>query len=382
MMASGSRFTVERELTDASEIKQTQSGTPTSYRDEWIDTQVVLNHAVYKIEKHDPAVTHLKILSTFRKPVIIHRLLDTLKQSVTVISLAIIGIQMNEEHATQLAAALSEPGTALQCLQLCRVLPAGVAPLCQALASSRTLKELRLTFQHDLSLDEIEMLTTALAKNTSIQIFKLYCVDFCSRGMELLAETIRNNTTLRDVRLTSCNLTNVSSLVAAIQESNRIRSLDLSLNHISDAVSLAVLLNTPSITYLSLSQNDLGGSSCNDDCDNTEIYKTLRSNTSLKRLYLDMNPLGTDFAEKISAALQHNTTLIRLGLLTRTLPANVMNKIGHAVQLNEKGRGFLRREESALLALLFPRLLDRVSMEPHLLYGLLKERPDLWIQQL
>jgi hypothetical protein len=94
-----------------------------------------------------------------------------------------------------------------------------------------------------------------------------------------------------------------------------------------------------------------------------------------------MNPLGTLFAENLAATLHHNTTLIRLGLLTRTLPAKVMNEIGHVVQLNEAGRGFLRREASAPLSLLFPCLLDRVSNEPDLIYGLLKERPDLWIQR-
>jgi hypothetical protein len=263
-MAFGNRFTIQqRELTDAlSEVKQNQFGI--KYRDEWIDTQLDLNHAVYKLGKHDPAVTHVKIMSTFRKPVIIHRLLDTLQRSLTLKSLAFIGIQINQEHATQLAAALTAPGTTLHCLQLCRVLPAAVAPFCRALASSRTLKELRLTFQHDLSVDEVEMLATALNKNTSIQVFKLYSVDICSRGMELLAETVRNNTCLRDLRLTSCNLISVSSLVTAIQASNRIQRLDLSMNHIRDATSLAVLFNTPSLPYLSLSQNDLGGSSCND----------------------------------------------------------------------------------------------------------------------
>jgi hypothetical protein len=375
MRASGSRFTSQRELTDAlSELKQNHLA------DAWIDTQLDLNHTVYKLGKHDPAVTHVKVMSTFRKPVIIHRLLDTLKRSSTLTSLAAIGIQINQEHATQLAAALTAPGTVLQYLQLCRVLPASVAPLCRALASSTTLRELRLTFQHDLSVDEIEMLATALNGNTSIQVFKLYSVDFCSRGMELLAETVRNNTCLRDSRITSCNLTNVSSLLAVMQASNRIQRLDLSMNHICDAASLAVLLNTPSLVSLSMSQNNVGGgSSCYSD--HTDVYTSLRSNTTLRRLCLDMNPLGTTFAENLVAALQHNTTLIRLGLLTRKLSAKVMNKIGHVVQLNEAGRGCLRHEDSALLSLLLPCLLDRVTNEPDLIYGLLKERPDLWIQQ-
>jgi hypothetical protein len=168
--------------------------------------------------------------------------------------------------------------------------------------------------------------------------------------------------------------------VAAIQASNRIQRLDLSMNHICDAASLAVLLNTPSLVYLSLSQNNLGGgSSCGSD--DTDVYTSLRSNTTLRRLCLDMNPFGTIFAENLAAALQHNTTLIRLGLLTRTLPANVMNEISHVVQLNEAGRGFLRRKDSDILSLLLPCLLDRVSNEPDLIHGLLKERPDLWIQQ-
>jgi hypothetical protein len=385
--ASSASFTVERELSSAlTALKQNERALSKTYvygshHDAWIRTQLEVNHLVYRMARQDSDLKHVKVMSTFRKPVIVHRLLDTLKAATSVESLAVVGIHVNESHARQLVAALTAPGSSLSCLQLCRVLPESLAILCHALQSTLTLRELRLTFHHDLSLEDIEIFSAALAKNQSIEVLKLYCVDFCAAGLELLADSVRENTTLRDLRLTSCNLTDVESLVLAVQESKRIQRLDLSMNRISDNASLAVLLETPSIIFLNLSQNLFGAtdSSATDyDDDAVVVYKSLRCNTTLKSLYLDMCPVTIDFAFSIKAALECNTSLIRLGLLTRTLSCHVINTVSHPVHLNEAGRGIVIRESKALP--LLPHLLGRVSMEPHLLYGLLKERTDLWAQ--
>ena len=139
------------------------------------------------------------------------------------------------------------------------------------------------------------------------------------------------------------------------------------------------VVKTPSITYLSLSQNELGSEYMitreNPD-EPRKLFASLAANKTLQRMYLDMNPLSPGFVELLTHALEQNTTLMRLGLLTLTVPTQDAKKIRYLISLNSAGRGKLQSDfpDPRLL----PYLLSRVSNDPPLIYGLLTQVPHTW----
>ena len=367
MKISG-RFSLQRDFTGA--LWQRSSS---RYGSEWIENQLDLNYAVSHVQQGDPSLQHIKVIQSFGSPLSAHHLLEALEGSETVKSASFIGIPFGETHASKLAKVLEHPSTALKCLQLCRLLPTGIPHLCRALKKTTSLLELRLTFSHDVPNEKFTLLMQALKDNQSIQILKFYGLNLDAERLSMMADVITGNRNLIDLRLTRCNLREIGPLANAIRSTGSMKRLDLSMNQVNDHRAVAILLQTPSLQHISLSQNEIGKTSDGMDA----VCDALRENTTLAHLVLDMNPISKTSAGQLLDALEYNTTLMRLGLLTVTLPLNLTRRIRHTVSLNEAGRGWMRNDDAH--SPFVPKLVERVSKEPDLIYGLLNERPHLWL---
>jgi len=421
----------------------------------WIDSQVGVNHATYRIRQSDPSIRCIRIAQTvvtgrpFRRQqqhhhhhfhhdrhrLSIHTLLQSLCGSTTVEVLSCVNIVFDEEYARKLARALCHSDTVLSSLRLCPILPQSLPPLCQALKVNSTLSELSLTFQQDVPRHSIRLLLQAIKKNRGLRALKIYRLnlmddeveDFSTNDndgnmmdfgiMEQLANALfedRKGPPIRDLRLTSCQLTDIAPLARAIHQSNVVQRLDLSLNAIDDHDSVAMLLATPSLRFLSLSHNRIGSPASHHPSQQDQVRRCcqpLKTNTTLQRLDLDMNPLSRGFCRGLLDALESNTSLLRLSIFTSSASPSMasewvrmemLSRIRHLVALNEAGRGLLRKgihsyrmddsesgtdqvtkngtcggppDECARVWL--PHLLERVKKEPDLIFGLLREDPQL-----
>ena len=349
------------------------------YRDEWIDCQHDLNVIITLISKRDPNLRHIKVIQTFHGALDVARFLDVLQGS-NIQTVAFVGLHMDDDYSVKLAKAVSSPISSISCLQLCRIVPTGLAKICPALSRSRSLKELRLTFNHDLSTDEIALLMKSLGRSQTLETLKLYCLDLQEEGAtKLVAEAISSAKSLRDLRITSCNMCDITHLANTIQSAGRLTRVDFSMNKISDCKALATLWQCPCITFLSLSQNEFGADETTPETrhEMQRGFQYLAANQSLQKMYLDMNPLSPAFAEDLTHALDHNTTLTKLGLLTLTLPNEAAKKIRFLISLNRAGRGHMRR--GLLDRRLIPQILSRISNQPQLMYGLLTQAPHSWL---
>lgn len=348
------------------------------YRDEWIDSQHDLNVVVALISNGDPDLKHIKIIQTFHGALDIARFLDVLQGS-NVQTVAFVGLNMDEIYSIKLAKAVSNPRSSISCLQLCRIVPTGLSKICPALSTSRSLKELRLTFNHDLSTKEIALLMKSLGRSQTLEILKLYCLQG-EETTELIANAVLSAKSLTDLRITSCNLCDVTRLTNAIKAAGRFTRVDFSMNRVSDCEALATLWQCPSITFLSLSQNELGAETTTPATSEEmqRRFQYLAENRSLKRMYLDMNPLSPAFVDHLTSALEHNTTLTRLGLLTLTVPNEAAKRIRYLISLNSAGRGKMQHLPDRRL---LPLILSRVSHEPQLMYGLLSQVPHAWMHR-
>ncbi|CAB9528171.1 expressed unknown protein [Seminavis robusta] len=354
------------------------------FRDEWIDSQHDLNVVVALVTKKDPSLKHIKIIQTFHGTLDISRFLDVLSESSQVETVAFVGVNMDDEYSIKLATAISSSKSSLSCLQLCRIIPSGLAKLCPALSTSHSLKELRLTFNHDLSKSNTALLMSNLGGSQVLEILKLYCIDLDNNETtSMVANAVKSAKSLTDLRITSCNLSDITCLVDAIQGVNRLERVDLSMNRISDFAPIAKLWECKTITFLSLSQNELGAQELGSSRENTlwkerqRHFDCLANNCTLKKMYLDMNPLNQDHVELLTNALQQNTTLMRLGLLTLTISHDALRRIRYLISLNSAGRG--RIQHGFPDQRLMPHLLARFSKEPHLIYGLLTQTPHAWM---
>ena len=142
------------------------------------------------------------------------------------------------------------------------------------------------------------------------------------------------------------------------------------------------LCYSPQVSDLTLSKNHFGKSQ------SSKFGEILATNETLEELFLEGNPLSSNFARSILRALESNTTLRRLGFMKsymgKSLPIELDTEIRNLVTLNEAGRRWLRNASgpntpSFELAVL-PHLLHRTSDEPNSLFGVLREYTNLWVK--
>lgn len=164
----------------------------------------------------------------------------------------------------------------------------------------------------------------------------------------------------------------------------------------------ALLFSDSKISVLDLSRNDIG----NHELESPALMNLIQHSTTLRCVMLHDNRIVN--LDGIAKALQHNTSLRMLSLADNDISdlkplAQVLessnfvleriylhgnrfhyscedrSRIGHYLELNTAGRRLLHGNEE-VTAGVYPRILGRVSDNPSLLFGLLRELPQAWTQ--
>lgn len=351
-------------------------------RDEdWIDDQDAVEEISKKIASEDPSTPrNIKVMESLSRPINCSGLFEVLCGKKTVRSLSLVGVHLDEESADRLSETLRHPHTKLKVLQVWRFLPSCLASLCDSIKENRELREIRLTFHGDLNDEQTSMLLQALQANQGLVAIKLFGVDM-SNHTGALESLIRNRQKTKELRLTRCRLSSVSGLAKAIAASTTLQTVDLSMNDLSSDTDIAIMMTSKNLRTLILSKNQLGKN-------NGSVFgSNLATNETLEELFLEGNPLSTEFASSLLKALQLNVTLKRFGFMRsymgKAIPSQIDTEIRNIVALNQAGRGWFRvasdpnRPSSELAPM--AQLLHRTRFEPSSLFGVLREHSNLWI---
>nr|XP_049616912.1 NACHT, LRR and PYD domains-containing protein 12 isoform X4 [Syngnathus scovelli] len=261
-------------------------------------------------------------------------LASVLSSSRTLRELDLSDNDLGDDGLEALAAGLAKPQCTLQVLKLnsCKLSKKSCEALASVLSSSRTLRELDLSW-NDLGDDGLEALAAGLAKpQCTLQVLRLDECKLSKKSCDALASVLSSSCSLRKLdlsnndlgddglealaaglakpqctlqvlRLNSCNLSEKScdALASVLSSSCSLRKLDLSWNDLGDdgLEALAAGLAKPQCTFqvLGLNSCKLSKKSCD------ALASVLSSSCSLRKLDLSWNDLGDDGLEALAAGL-------------------------------------------------------------------------------
>jgi len=198
-------------------------------------------------------------------------------------------------------------------------------------------------------------------------------------GCEALVSSLRNNCTLRYLKMQSNEISNAGlcSIGHGLMGNMTLQSLDLEFNFIHHDFDFNVLpdcLAICGLEELNLSRNEI-----NDDGAEA-LAKALKHNTRLRKINLYRNKIGTKGGIAIADALRtHNMTVEDLDLqynrVTCTTELNPLKDIRYFTRLNRAGRRLLRCPN--LPVSLWPLVLSKANYQADVRFYLLREHPDL-----
>lgn len=202
-----------------------------------------------------------------------------------------------------------------------------------------------------MALNKTQLLTLEIADN-----------DIGDRGLQILSEALKSNTTLVHLNMKSNNVSDIGllHLVQSLYLNDMIRSLNLSYNKItSDGINnLCLLLRTKQeIVMLDLSGNRIGTQGAKEiaeclainqsitslqiaSCDLTdagvqEIASMLATNRTLVSLNLTNNKITDVGANLLADCLKHNTSLVSLNLASNDISDAIISKISLSININK-----------------------------------------------
>ena len=151
----------------------------------------------------------------------------------------------------------------------------------------------------------------ALKENSKLQILNLDCNNMTGEVAEDLANVIKSNSHLKQLRLDNNNLgPSAIVILQALKESSKLKILDLDNNKMTAEVAedLAnVIKNNLDLEELYLSNNSLGPSAI-------MILQALKENFNLQIMNLDYNNMTGELAEDLANVIKSNSYLEQLGL--------------------------------------------------------------------
>ena len=160
-----------------------------------------------------------------------------------------------------------------------------VSILSEILKTNKTIKRLEL---HSSSLTcGIKQVSDSLCNNETLELLELYNVTgITDEDMTRLSTMLATNTTLKELRLSNCNITDngVRYICEGLTKNQTLTTLNISHNHqitsvststIADLIQTTTSLITLSLYYTSLNNDDI-----------KTICTSLTKNTTIRKLYL------------------------------------------------------------------------------------------------
>lgn len=195
-------------------------------------------------------------------------------------------------------------------LQLNVIADEAMAELCKALAASKTIRTIGLSYNH-LGITGLKKLAGLLQTSKLITSLNLEGNQCGWEGMMFLGEALAHNRTLRSLNIAHNNLrAEGGSTVAQIIKSNS------------------------SLTDINLKRNNLSDEGA------TAIAEALKRNASLLQLNLEDNRIEDAGATQIADTLAINATLAQIDLANNIFTENGFSLIQTAVARNGKVRMF------------------------------------------
>jgi len=231
-----------------------------------------------------------------------------------------------------------------------------IATLAMSLASTTTLEKLVLAGNYMGGAAGIRSIAQSLSSNTSILHFAMPQSELGDVGTKFMAQVIDVNVTLTHLYLHNNLISDVgaAALGMALRGNNTLQALDVSDNVIGDAGILA-------------------------------LKTGLLENTTLRHLFVGDNRFGCHGLEVLVELLKdHNTTIHILDANSHSTQQQgrqsqqqlLLHQIRHYLALNQAGRPLVRNEPNEAL---LPRVLAKVTHQPDLMYGLIRDLPHVFV---
>ena len=167
--------------------------------------------------------------------------------------------------------------------------------LCELLESSYSLQHLHIHW-NNLSSESVASIITGLSNNTSLTTLSISYSHFSMANVDSLALVLKDHSkcTLTELNLQDCHISSEGAVKLA--------------DALCKNATLAAVLSNTTLKHLDLNRNPIGveGASSMSDM--------LQHNTSLERLYLDDDSVGEEGVHQLIDSLEHNQTLRELWL--------------------------------------------------------------------
>ncbi|NGX58086.1 MAG: hypothetical protein K940chlam3_00987 [Chlamydiae bacterium] len=212
----------------------------------------------------------------------------------------------------------------------CDLRTRGVDAIFRALQTNKTLKYLDVSVNAMTGTDEVEAMLTM---NTSLETLDLLHCDLGEEGMNAIARGLSANHTLVHLELGGISVPDDwgSRMFEGLKENTTFKYLDLFAIEITEQVASDILVNLLRLSCLEelhMVRSELGP-------DTREIGRALGENTSIKKLEIAQNNIGSEGVKWIAEALIHNRTLTELSLQSDEIDNNGAQYFTEALESNE-----------------------------------------------
>jgi len=186
-----------------------------------------------------------------------------------------------------------------------------LADFCSAMQNNTSLTELMVR-QVGKEIQEISSLSAVIQKNQSLTKVSFEGVYIANAGAAVLASALFVNATLTDLDLGNCGLTLMSGLVPALKQNKKLVKLSLKSNAFANAGCDAL---AEALTYGGSTLTELNLSSCNITNINS-LSSSLTTNANLRTLDLSQNEFGDEGGVALGVALRTNKCLRTLKIVS------------------------------------------------------------------
>lgn len=209
----------------------------------------------------------------------------------------------------------------------------GVKALTEMLETNTGLTTLYLN-GNSIGNSGAKALAKALKINASVRILDLTMNFIGSEGAEALAETLKINASLRTLKLSGNHIHNkgIQALAEALEINASLIVLDAACgSHGPNDVSAKALAKTLKINT-SLKKLHLGGSV---GCEGAKaLAEALETNASLEELDLSWNFIGNNGLKALTQALKTNTSLTKLNIEYNSVKDKGFEALAEALEIN------------------------------------------------